>query len=265
MRGSKKVKELNGIIKTLHTELTKARKKIADLEWRLAELGKRADKSGWMKLAQQQVTPLPVRDVTLQEHAIWHLAKNAQLPPKARRWPEVLYSMAFIIYSTSSKAYRYLKRFLPMPAVSSLYEKFGTQIRFIKTMLTTDDGIVPLVEAWKRRNSIVGEKLWVDAFLGIDAAVCQPDGTSPIISGMQANNCFVWQVMPLNPTLTDLVCRVTPWVSGSLGRHSATQAGSISEILALNGIKITAIATDGDPSYDARHNELFAALQTRVE
>lgn len=72
----------------------------------------------------------------------------AKKKPNTRRYSEMLYRFAYVFFTLSPRAYKYVRKRIPLPAKSSLYEHFAVQIENIKGDITNIALCHRMVEAF---------------------------------------------------------------------------------------------------------------------
>jgi hypothetical protein len=178
---------------------------------------------------------------------------NAVVPSDNRRWSNQLISLAFVLYASSAKAYRFLKGIMPLPAVSLLYQRLVPRLHFLKDRLTATDGVGPICEAWRQQHGISPDET-IDVILGCDAASFKPDE----INNGRCAYCFAYLIMPLNPRFPACVCHLCPLESGALGEQEGMAA--CKRVVAELGqwkVRVVSVATDGGRSYATYQTSIF--------
>jgi hypothetical protein len=204
-------------------------------------------------------TSVPISEIVLGEIC----RKHAVLVKDNRGWSNRLVCLAFVLYVSSAKAYRFVKAIMPLPSVSQLYQRMGQKLRFLKDRLTAIDGIGEICEAWRQKEAIPTDAVIV-VILGSDVASFRVDE----INGRPCAYCFAFVILPLNPYVSTRVCHLCPWESGAIedqkGMHLCKCVVEKLSKCNVNAIAI-AIASDGDRSYIRYQNRIFSCYDTRLD
>lgn len=201
---------------------------------------------GWLRRRPGGFSPETVRDKFANEIA----AKRCAGP--CVPWSNYFISLAFVLYATSARAYRYVKRLIRMPAVSTIYERIGPRLNLMKSNLGSLTSLSEIVTEWQISRGIDPD-LVIDAVLGCDAAKFQ----DAEINGLQCTDCFAFLVMPLNPTIPTFVVHLCPHTSGSM-KEGINYCTKVVEVLhQKSNIRIRSIATDGDRAYMKFQENIF--------
>lgn len=204
--------------------------------------------------AVESEPPAIIEDSALSEMVMNEIWENGRImSPSHRTWSNHLITLAFVFYAASAKAYRFVRKLMPLPSVSQLYQRIGPKLRFLQTCLTSIDRIGLICESWRLQEEIPPNEL-VHAILGCDAASYKTDQTT----GQRCGYCFAFIIMPLNPRFSTCVCHLCSWSSGAMGEDQGISlCKQIAKELIKSNISIVAMASDGDRSYIGYQNSIF--------
>jgi hypothetical protein len=178
----------------------------------------------------------------------------------SRSWTPRFVSLAFVLYVASPKSYRIQKKIFTMPSVSTLYQRVGPKLNFLKKQLTMSDysGIKSICEQWREEQQINGI---IDVILGFDAAVFK----QARIDEEDCTNCIAFLVLPIHPNIATLLILLLPRPSGSLGKDGPyRECRQIVDTLWSCGVHVISVATDGDRSYLTYQVQLFPHYSCRI-
>jgi hypothetical protein len=237
-------------MRQLEMKVGKMNTKIGKLKSRISCLEKRIEES-------RSVQPVSANKVL---NEIFTNDITDQKSKKGRRWSEFLISLAFVLYATSAKAYRFVKKLLSMPSVSQLYERLGPKLNFLKNRLTNMRGIELICMHWRQMHNIARD-LIIDAVLAVDAASFK----NTVIDGKECTSCFAYLVLPVNPNFPSFPVHLFPWKCGVMGQQSVQQCEQITRKLRKQNINILSVASDGDRSYIPYQKDLFDRYEDRID
>jgi hypothetical protein len=201
------------------------------------------------------------KGISLCDLVLGELCENNNIVCKrSRRWSDLLMSLAFVLYASSAKAYRFVKMLMPLPSVSQLYQRLGPKLRFLKEGLTDITKIESICEQWRRQQAISPDET-IHVILGCDAASFKAEE----INGQQCASCFAFLVMPLNPQFSTCVCHLCPWESGAMGEVAGlAMCKRVIEELEKCHVNVVSVATDGDRSYLIYQQNIFKHYESRL-
>jgi hypothetical protein len=198
--------------------------------------------------------PIFYSDSQIWADVFCEMIELAQMPKEARRYSDHLYYVAVVILFRSASTFEFLRHFLPLPSAVSVYAEFHDPVNASLDRLQSVDKIVPFL-----CNQIELDKEIADGVtLAVDAVSC-----SNVFVGMkhvQRSEIAYLFVVYLQPLCPDVKCVPLFVIPTPEGIGNPIIQRKIDEVLRLTRSCIPRVflASDGDPSYNTRHNTFFA-------
>jgi hypothetical protein len=261
---------------TTAKRISSLEKQIARMHRTIARMGKRLEKYAltqrhWDEQPRASEMPDPEQtspDTPLNEIYINSTKYGDKKKKNLRRWSRHTIRLMYVIYATSPKAYRLLGYLMAVPAVSTLYETYGPKLKNIESLLQNREAIPQIVENWRDKINRRGDEPTlpsdqiVDAVLGIDAASFSP---TVLHDSELVRYCYLFLVMPLNPSFPDFTVHLFPYQSPSLGKElGPAMCLEIARLLKEQGVRILTFATDGDRGNVEAQRDLFESYKGRL-
>jgi hypothetical protein len=172
----------------------------------------------------------------------------------AIRYSEKLYYFAFILSTYSATAYQLLRKVIPLPSLEALYSK-------VKNILKEREDQLSRVNHPHLLSSDLlkmDERAQPAVIIGVGAiSVCNTFvGMSRVI---QEKEKYMF-LLNLRPIFPESHCRPIRVVGSETGNVNESFQRRIDEIVACSRearIFVLGIASDGDPSYNPRHEKFF--------
>jgi hypothetical protein len=166
-----------------------------------------------------------------------------------RRYCSQVCDLSFLLHRYSPEAYELLRQYLPLPARSTLQERFGPILR--ERILDMTD-ITRLEERVRRHFEehhipMAGQQV----ILALDATGISDNGADG-----GAGYCFAFGMLFVDPAIPDVWLHVTSAQTGAHGQAALLQ-NQILEILRSLGLRVRFLATDGDHGLDGLHHSAF--------
>jgi hypothetical protein len=219
--------------------------------------------------------PHPKARVFLSE-----LLQNIDRPPQAHHFTAETYSAAFIIRTMSNQAYEFLRRLIPLRQIKHVDEYFKPEldavelqtkdIQCLPSMLTNYRDL-PLPEGYS--GGITSSppdgpsRTMIPCVLGVDAMAIEPYSEknkrllflSQVLVSLAPEQLreleeatgigtylFVFNLMPLDPTLPNLAISVVPHTNGKANGASNAYLPRLKAICAGAWFWVIAFSGDGD-------------------
>lgn len=209
------------------------------------------------------------------------------LQRKSPRYEDFFYQISTLLYLTSAKTYRIIRQIVKMPAISSIYRKYQTNLRTITQRLLDPDKIE---ETLAEIRSIIdnriasGQQMNAQFTLGIDAFCfrsftgCKLGSSSAksinqIVGSFTArgsvrevtidegktrfSHSFVFLLIPHDYRIPARVLHLAHSQTGSYNAQIAEKAEFIREKAKQMKLRVLCKATDGDPGVSREHTDFF--------
>jgi regulator of replication initiation timing len=206
--------------------------------------------------AKVNATTTDLATVAGENRVLAEIVRNDAVQDKRqRKWSREMISMAFILYAASAKCYKMMGNLFAMPAVSVLYQRVGTQLTFLKNQFTELPGIELITRKWRIQISDqILPSGTIDVILAMDAASFR----DLKIAEDKNIHCIVFMILPIAPSIPNLVIHLIKRDSGTLGVNEApVVCREVMKWLAKSNINVVSVASDGDRSYLRHQNEIF--------
>jgi hypothetical protein len=224
------------------------------------------------------------------------LSENFGRHPNARRYTNETYAAAFIIRTMSSQAYEFLRSLIPLPQIKHIDEHFKAALEQIQDQTSNLASLRDMLQTYRHLHVPddysdgipVGPPdaptaMAIPSILGVDAMAIEPyseknkrllllnqighpvtpDELRQLEEGAQISSYFfVFNLMPLDPTLPNLVVSVVPHTNSKANETSNEHLRLIKSICASAGFPVVAFSGDGDNAYGEFLRPLYAEIQS---
>ena len=189
---------------------------------------------------------------------IKELTENSTRHPQGRRWSLPTLLLAFVLRSLGSKAYDYLRWFVPLPCKQTLLSHFRNSMSTwsgSRCLLDTKD-LPSVCRLFRKRHSLAEDEP-VEVCLGIDAMSMEPVTVGDLV----CNHVFLFELLPLSGQMKPMSIHLMPWSSGNANSDVLKRIEELVAALGVLKFPVRFIATDGDRGYDSRHNQMHLKWQ----
>jgi hypothetical protein len=241
-------------ISTLSRNLQKAKLEISWIRWRDEQAMAQTEEA---TSAEDVFEEQPVTSKRIIGTVLAEICENSQLidnRKNLRHWTHPTMDLMFVLYASSPQAYSLAKRMMALPAVSSLFETFGPEMKDMQSWLQHTANIPLIVDKWRRKAQLSPERQ-IDVIMGVDAASFAP--TKLPDQDHYVRYCYLFHVMPTDPQLPSFTAHLLPHQSPSLGTNGYKRYDEVSQILGREEVRVLAYSSDGDRGNISRQRDLF--------
>lgn len=191
------------------------------------------------------------------ESFIDELINNARREPHGRRWSLPIVMLAFVVHSLGSKAYNYLRAFIPLPVRQTLFNHFGEPLNAWRESLLNFTQAGNICSLFRRRHNLADSEK-IEVVLAVDAMAIQPVSVPEFGATPGDNHVFLFEILPLSCQLKPMSVHIMTQRNGNAGEVVIKRIGELKEILAKHRFKVRCIASDGDRGYDSLHRDMMS-------
>ena len=199
----------------------------------------------------------PAKAEQFYESLINEVSNNARREPRGRRWSLPIVMLAFVVHSLGSKAYDYLRTFLPLPVRQTLYNHFGTPLDAWRDSLLNWTQAENVCSLFRRRHNLP-DKEDIDIVLAVDAMAIEPVSFEEFGAALGDNHVFLFEMLPLSCKLKPISVHIMTQSNGNAGDEVIKRIYDLVETLSRNHFNVRCIASDGDRGYDSLHREMMS-------
>jgi hypothetical protein len=170
-----------------------------------------------------------------------------------QRVDELLLQVSMVVRAYSYTGYEFLRRYLPLPDLSTLHRHYASRIQAQEINLSEIEKIPSIIEG---RVPFTYATIAVDA-ISLDRVFFSDREPT---TASQPNHAFVYECLPLGIEEQCFPVHVMPSVSGNASEIQIRAAGEIVRLFKNlpNPVKVLFIATDGDKGYSSVYECQFA-------
>ena len=183
------------------------------------------------------------------------IMENSSREPCGRRWSLTTLMFSFVIRSLGSKAYDYIRWFVPLPCKQTLLNRFGSSLKAWSQSLLNVECVAEICKLFRRRHQL-GETEIVNVGLGIDAMSMEP--TMFHDSELVCNHVFLFQLLPLSGKMKPIPIHILPQSNGNAGKDVIAQMHTLVSLLTSLYFVVRFVSTDGDRGYDHLHHQMYS-------
>ena len=184
----------------------------------------------------------------LRSELIKKYLKNKGRKPRGWRYSSNIYDFCKILQNISSKCYEIMREVYILPTIDSLDKRYSEEEKHYRKLLKHFESIPSLISIYKEIYNIKDD---LECILSVDAAsLDRPNKKSH-------THVFILYFQPLNYKYKCFPIHVYSKENGNCDENILELIDHTIDLLKDSGIKIRAVASDGDPGYNIKADETY--------